>query len=341
MNSIANWTFLISHSFISTLYVCFTLMFTGQLHADPGANTPPNCVTNIDAEGTVIAGHFGLVISPTPFFSVESKEDELEVFQNTRYKRGVLIYSIPKHNFELAGNSGQSNPGEDVETKMVFTMEDGTVAHSCTVRSVPFDETIHDPKRTQVGDCDLKQISGLKSLSAGHVQIFEPPLKLSEVASAPKTVLLASQVTAQLIQLRGQSEGWANFVWFPEQETEFGYIGGICNIAVAKSTSTIEKRQPEHLEACKDVDNKDLTLAIGEKATIAMSLYGNNLNFFSGKLDQNYPVIEVTTPSIFGSSDLEEFEVIASRPGKMSLVRRIYLPEEPKLKYDVCVVTVN
>ncbi|WP_170753029.1 hypothetical protein [Ruegeria lacuscaerulensis] len=341
MNSIANRTFLISHSFVSTLCVCFTLMFTGQLHADAGANTPPNCVTNIDAEGTVIAGFFGLVTPPVPYSSIETEGGDLTVYPTIRHGNGALVYAGIYRGVYSAGGASQTVNKSGTETELVFKQDDGSIVHICMVKANQFDPTIYDPIASQVGECDLKQIAGVETLTPGHVQIFEPPYDLVEISGVPKTVLAVAPVTTELIQLRGQTPGWANYVWHPEDQSKFGGIGGICNVEVSKSTSTTQDYQTELIESCKDTEGKNLTLGQGSKAQLELSKYRNNINFSSGRFTQNLPPIEINTPLKIGLTDVEEFEVIASRPGKMSLVRRVYLSEERKLKHDVCMVTVN
>jgi len=330
--------FILSHFIILTLSLTFICFFTDQLQADPDANAPPKCVTNTDADGAVIAGHFGLVTPPEPFSSVVTEGGDLTVYPDLRYGQGALIYSGVYRGFYSAGGPSQTVPEEGSETKVVFKRDDGTIAHVCMVKAVQFDPTVHDPQASQVGKCYLKQIAGVQTLVPGHVQIFELPFELIEISGVPGTVLETVPITTELIQLRGQSAGWANYVWHPKNTAEFGGIGGICNVLVSKSNSVRDDQLLENMEPCLDVNSKAVSLKVGDKSTLKLIEYRNNINFWQGSLTQRNPPIQIVTPIEFGT-DTEQFEVEATKAGSISLVR--VLLKDGRLRYDTCKITVR
>ncbi|WP_298846798.1 hypothetical protein [uncultured Ruegeria sp.] len=253
-----------------------------KTNIESAAFVVPECQTNVDEKGSLIAGLLGTASAPVEYDNVLTDHESISIFPRSRSGLNVEVQAS-KH-FGL----GTSNVSVDTSNFLpsiilTFVRREQSIAHICSVQIVEYDPDLHETATIQFGECSLKQVSGAEVLLPGHVQICESPEQLDEVSGRPLSFVDVVPITGRFIQVRGQSEGLGVFSWnsglVEGADSDVHELRSICPVWVVERAPAEVDHLLQTTPLCQDIDGKDLEMKVGERTNLSLSSFNRNINF--------------------------------------------------------------
>lgn len=229
-----------------------------SVEAVPAGMAP--CRTTAGGDGLLFRGLYGMVYSPVDFAQARTEATGLTVIDALRDGPGVVAVggSAP------APTDGEA-PDEAVEAVVTFLSGDGQLVYSCAVQVVPFDASLNDLAQLRSGACDLKRVAGLPHLLAGHAQVLETPLALSEADIGPRSTADMSILSDRRLYLIGQAPGPTAVLWTAEA-ADGSMPVNLCPFVVESPGAVFGPGGPKDEDLCKDEAGAPIRLAVGQTA---------------------------------------------------------------------------
>lgn len=221
-------------SFFGTLVaalLCSGSAAAQNLSNDSVASQP--CRTNTGLSGILFGGHFNTIYAPDDLEVVHISNWDGTIYADPTVSNGeITVYPGLRYGSQVLVHSSE---GAQVSqrTSIAFRNQHGETLGSCFVDVVSLDASVHDFSKIRLGFCEFGEQAGVLQLKVGAARVFDLPERYVEGATSPRSVLGHSpMVGARQVELTGNSEGLATFVWSGD-DTGYGALKGVCPLIVS------------------------------------------------------------------------------------------------------------
>ena len=299
----------------------------------------PACTTSTGIKGKLFTGLFGTITSPESFDTIETNNEDFTAYTSVKSGLENLVHPGVEGDIVTRGGVTKDFSSEGTVTILKYIRDNNTVAHQCAVEVIDFNPDLHELSATSFGNCDLKQLHGFSQLIPDHIQIYETPEEIVEMAFAPEDIIgifkLPSSIV-EIVDVYGRSPGIGNFMWMSGRPGNY-YLAGICPFEVENPDTALLEQEVENALKCRDVKNEPLMLKVGDTATLSLSEYTRNIDRRGMFFQASRPIAITSSLDTLRDEKADMFDIKAIIKGTMTLIRKT----GDARFYETCVITVN